>query len=169
MKTLAFAGSNSSTSINQQLISYAAQHISNSEVIELTDYPAPIYSEDLEKASGIDKNIQALAAKIAEADNLIIAVNEHNGYISAFFKNTLDWLSRYNREFLKGKKVIVLSTSPGPGGAKSALTAMTNTLPYFGAEIVASQNIGSFYEVFKEGKIIDASVNDSLKNTLKGF
>ena len=50
-KILAFGGSTSSTSINKQLASYTANLVTNTivEVIDLTEYLAPVYSTDEEK------------------------------------------------------------------------------------------------------------------------
>jgi len=50
-KILAFAGSTSSTSINKQLATFAAENLENTsfDVIDLRDYTMPIYSEDEEK------------------------------------------------------------------------------------------------------------------------
>ena len=147
--TIAFAGSNSSKSINHQVVTYVASLVENATTIKLTDYEAPIYSSDIEEESGIPEGIIALNEKLASAERLIISVAEHNGNISAFFKNTIDWLSRNNREFLKGKEIILFSSSPGPGGASSALATTEKTLPYFGATIKSTLNIGNFYQVFE--------------------
>ena len=50
-KILAFAGSNSSTSINYQLVKYTASLIENHEIqlMNMSNYPFPMYSEDAEK------------------------------------------------------------------------------------------------------------------------
>jgi len=166
MKIIAFAGSNSSKSINHQLVSYAASLVSNTQVIKLTDYDMPIYSIDIEENKGIPEMVKALDKKLAEADKFIIAASEHNGNISAFFKNTLDWLSRNNRKFLENKKVVVLSTSPGKGGGATALQITQKTLPYFGAEIIASLSIGSFYDNFENGVLVNQEINDLLKEVV---
>ena len=92
MKIIAFAGSNSSKSINHQLVSYAVKLVENSEVINLNDYAVPIYSQDLENSEGIPQSIKYLCAKLSETNKLVISVCEHNGNISAFFKNILDEL-----------------------------------------------------------------------------
>ena len=122
-KIIAFAGSNSSTSINQKLVTYASTVVEGAEVkqIKLTDFPLPIFSEDLEKDSGYPEELAALHAEIKSHDALIISVNEHNGGISAFFKNILDWLSRIEYKFLEGKKILCLSASPGGRGGLTAL------------------------------------------------
>ena len=48
-KIIAFAGSNSSTSINQALVSHLASTIENCDVtvLELTDYPLPMYGQEI--------------------------------------------------------------------------------------------------------------------------
>lgn len=169
MKTIGFAGSNNSTSINHQLVSYAVKSVENSEVIKLTDYSVPMYSQDLEKAEGIPQSIKNLDAKLSEANKLVISVSEHNGNISAFFKNILDWLSRYNRDFLINKQVVILSASPGGGGAGIASTITEKTLPYFGAEVVSKLSVKGFYDIFKDGEIIDPELNNQLTKAMNSF
>ncbi len=50
-KILAFAGSTSSTSINKQLATFAAENLENTsfDVIDLRDFKMPIYSADEEE------------------------------------------------------------------------------------------------------------------------
>lgn len=145
-KILVISGSNRKESINALLANFAASHIvgHNIERINLTDYDLPLYNEDLERERGYSVDLKMLYNKIKEADALIISVNEHNGTISAFFKNVLDWLSRLDRKFLNGKKVLLMSTSNGKRGAAGALEYTKNILPKFGASIVESFSIPSF-------------------------
>ena len=51
MKIIAFAGSNSSKSINKKLVTYASSLFENAEVeiLDLRDYQAPVFSVDVEK------------------------------------------------------------------------------------------------------------------------
>ena len=169
IKIIGFAASNSSSSINHQLVSYALKLVDNSEVIKLTDYIIPIYSEDLEKSEGIPQSVKDLNAKLTESDKIIISVNEHNGNISAFFKNILDWLSRNNRGFLSDKQVVILSASPGGGGAKTALNITEKTLPFFGADVVSKLSVKGFYDIFKKGKIIDQELYSQLTRAINSF
>ena len=147
-KILAFAGSNSSRSINAKLINTITSELSGVEIttISLTDYPLPIYSEDLEQDVGFPDELSRLLEVIKGHDGLIISVNEHNGSISAFFKNVLDWLSRIEYKFLAGKKVLLFSASPGRRGALSALEYTKGVLPRYDAEIVDSMTFPSFRE-----------------------
>jgi chromate reductase len=158
-KIIAFAGSNSSTSINHALVSHVASTIENCDVtvLRLTDYPLPMYSEDIETKEGFPDALSSLAAIIKEADGVLISVNEHNGTISAFFKNVLDWLSRIDGSYLSGAKVILLSTSNGGRGGQTALSYLTAYYTRKKVAVVASVSFPSFSENFsiKEGKIVN--------------
>lgn len=162
MKTLAFAGSNSSKSINQKLINCVAELTYPTEIIYLTDYNIPMYSMDHEEKNGIPNGVMQLNDKLASADRLIISVCEHNGNMSAFFKNIMDWLSRHDSKFLKDIKVTLFSTSPGRGGAASALAAAEKILPYFGAEIQSTLSVSSFYQNYS-----DTGFNSETKTLIK--
>jgi len=151
-KILVFSGSNSTKSINDKLAKFAASQIvgHDIEIIKLTDYVLPFFSEDIESERGFPIDLKMLYNKIKEADALIISVNEHNGMISAFFKNTLDWLSRLDRNFLKNKKVLLMSTSTGKHGGSRALEYSKYILPRFGATIIESFSIPSFVLNYSE-------------------
>jgi len=155
-KIVAFAGSNSSTSINGKLVEFAASEIKNHEVklVRLTDYPLAIFSEDLEKEKGYPVELMMLKNEIQAADALIISVNEHNSTVSSFFKNTLDWLSRLDRKFLEGKKILLMSTSNGKRGAATALAYAKEILPRFGGEVIESFSFPNFSDNFSEKETI---------------
>ncbi|GGE20379.1 NADPH-dependent FMN reductase [Psychroflexus salis] len=152
-KILAFTGSNSSTSINAKLLNYVLNRVSQHEVlqIELSNYNVPIYSEDIEKNNGLPNPSKQLKKLIDDHQALIISVNEHNSAPSAFFKNHIDWLSRVDAKFLQGKKILLMSTSPGNRGAKSSLAFVRDILfPRFGAEVIESFSLPSFGENFDD-------------------
>ncbi|MBG44756.1 MAG: NADPH-dependent FMN reductase [Aequorivita sp.] len=165
-KILFLAGSNSSKSINHKLVRFASSLIvgHEAELIKLTDYDLPMYGEDWERERGFSVNLKMLYNKIKDADALVISVNEHNGTVSTYFKNTIDWLSRLDRNFLKEKKVLLMSTSNGKRGAASALEYTKNVLPRFGATVVESFSFPSYSENFSEET--DAISNEVL---LLGF
>jgi len=174
-KIIAFAGSNSSTSINHKLIEFVVSQIEELpvRVIRLTDFELPMYGEDIEKEQGFSPNLRNLNEEISGVDALIISVNEHNSGVSAFYKNTMDWLSRLDRDFLKEKKVFVMATSPGGRGAISALEFTKNSLARTGAEVVSSFSLPKFYDNFSEdeNRITDNALelifNDALQNFLR--
>lgn len=170
-KILAFAGSNSSRSMNQALVQFAASQLQNldAQILHLTDYPQPIYSEDLEREVGFSEALEQLYEQIRQADGLLIAVNEHNSGLSSFFKNVLDWLSRRDRKFLDEKPIVVLGTSPGGRGAISAIEYAAGTLPRFGAEVVSTFSLPRFSDAFsrEEGRIVDPEAVSQLNSVLR--
>lgn len=170
-KILAFAGSNSSVSINQQLLNHVLGRIQGHEIkeIKLTDYPLPIYSHDIEKNEGFPINATIIKNLIAESDALVIAVNEHNAGPSAFFKNIIDWLSRVNRSFLEGKKILLISTSPGKRGAASSLEYTKNIFGRFGGEVIESFSIPSFKDNFQDGKLTNEVLDMGIEDVLTTF
>ncbi|NAY90810.1 NADPH-dependent FMN reductase [Muricauda sp. JGD-17] len=168
---LAFAGSNSSTSINHQLVKYTTSLLKDHDfqLLNMTDYPFPMYSEDDEKQKGFSNSLVELKENIAKVDGLIVSVNEHNGNPSAYFKNLLDWLSRLERKFMDGKKIFLMSTSGGKRGAQGALEVTKNMLPRFGAEIVSTFSLPSYYENFDENKITDEPLKKEHQAALQTF
>ncbi len=169
---LAFAGSNSSKSVNFQLVRYTASLIKEHqvEVLNLVNYPFPMYSEDYEKSKGFSNSLMELRDDIKNSNGLIISLNEHNGNPSAYFKNLIDWLSRLERKFLEGQKVMLMSTSPGGRGAIGALQVVEQLLPRFGAEVVSTFSLASFHQNFnsKTG-IKDADLAAKHQDALNKF
>ncbi len=157
-KILAFAGSNSPTSINHQLILNVSRRISEHEVevLKLSEFEFPMFSIVKEK-EGTPQNVQFLYDKIRNSDALIISVNENNRNVSAFFKNIIDWLSRVERKFLQGKKILLMSTSPGQYGGAAALEYAKTIIPRFGGTIVESFSLPKFKENFdvEKGTIVN--------------
>ena len=171
MKILAFAGSNSSTSINQQLLEHVVGRIQGHEIkaVNLATYTLPIFSIDIEKNEGIPINATIIKNLIAESDALVVAVNEHNGGPSAFFKNIIDWLSRANKTFLEDKKILLISTSPGKRGAKSSLEYTENIFGRFGGDVVQSFSFPSFKDNFEDGKVTNEVLDMGIEDVLTTF
>lgn len=154
MKVIAFAASNSTTSINKQLVSYAAHLLQNMgnqidvEVLDLNDYELPLFSEDREKELGQPDNAKGFFNKLGEADALIISFAEHNGAYTAAYKNLFDWCSRINPKVFQQKPMVMLSTSPGARGGASVLGLAVNSAPFFAGEVKGSLSVPSFYDNF---------------------
>ncbi|MEL0643087.1 NAD(P)H-dependent oxidoreductase [Olleya sp. Ti.3.14] len=163
-KILAFGASNSKTSINKQLATYASSLLKNTEVevLDLNDFDVPTYSVDLEGKSGIPDNAQQLLNKIIASDGLIISLAEHNGAYTAIFKSLFDWMSRIDVKLFKQKPMLLMSTSPGARGGQSVFEIAENRFPIHDANIVAKFSLPSFNDNFKEEKIVDADLNTSL-------
>lgn len=151
-KVLLFAASNNPESINGKLIKYTAglfkKHKTN--VLELQDYPLPVYSPVTEEEEGIPGNVMLFKDQILRHDAFVISVAEHNRSVTAAFKNTLDWLSRTGKDYsnlLSGKTILLISTSPSPGGARTALANAQTMLSAFGATLfTGTMSLVSYFE-----------------------
>ena len=169
---LATAGSNSSTSINFQLVKYTVSLLDSREtdLLELAKTEFPLYGADLEKASGIPEEIKRLQKRIEDSSGIILSVNEHNGNPSAFFKNILDWLSRSERHFFADRPVLLMSASGGRRGASSSRGVVEQMIPRFGGRVVATFSLPRYYENFDpDSGIKEPGLAEEHKVALKTF
>ncbi|MFC3096135.1 NAD(P)H-dependent oxidoreductase [Alteromonas sediminis] len=170
MNILAFAASNSRKSINKSLIAYASTLLAHHtvEVLDINDYEMPIYSSDLEEAHGIPSAAGRFLDKITSADALLISFAEHNGNYTVAYKNLFDWASRKNRDVYQGKPTIMLSTSPGPGGASSVLKLARESAHFFAGNVIGSLSVPNFYDNFdsETGRLADEALNTQLMGVL---
>ncbi|PKR80111.1 NADPH-dependent FMN reductase [Brumimicrobium salinarum] len=152
MKIIGFAGSNSRNSINKKLVKHTLDKIENqnTEWLDITDYPLPIFGVDLEEKEGYPESIKSFLERIHSADGIIISLAEHNGSYTVAAKNLLDWCSRYQSGFFQDKPVFLMGTSPGSYGAKNVLDAAKKRLPKFGANIISVFSLPSFNDHFSE-------------------
>ncbi|EPF5120535.1 TPA: NAD(P)H-dependent oxidoreductase [Vibrio cholerae] len=167
MKIIAFGASTSSTSINKALATFTANLVDGAQVqvLNINDYSVPMFSEDLEKEIGQAEGAQAFLRDLEQADAFVISFAEHNGHYPAAYKNLFDWATRINRALFGDKPAVYLSTSPGPGGAKSVLAAATASAPFFGGNVKASVSVPSFYDNFdlEQGVVTKPEIVSELK------
>lgn len=164
-KIIAFGASNSETSINKQLATFAANQFQNVtvEILDLNDYEMPIFSVDKEKENGIHPLAQEFYSKLGSADLIIISFAEHNGNYSSAFKNILDWTSRINAKTFQEKPMLLLATSPGARGGSSVLEIASKRFPFQGGIVKGSFSLPSFYENFD---VINGIIHPEYKNQL---
>ena len=148
---LVFVGSNSSKSINEQLTKAVLKELNVTHTfLDLKTLDIPLFSEDLEREIKSPKGIVSLKDEINAFEHIFITTNEHNGNLSAFFKNIIDWLSRADKSFLQGKKVFILSTSNGKRGGLGANESLQKMIVRFGCEVYESYAFSSFSENFNK-------------------
>lgn len=166
MKVVAFGASSSTKSINKMLAAYTANLIEGAtvEVLDLNDYALPLFSVDIEQELGQPALAKAFLNKIGASDIVVISFAEHNGSYAAAFKNIFDWCSRIEKKVYQGKSMILLATSPGPGGAQNVLAAAEHSCPFFDGVVKACLSVPSFYDNFD----IESGVmtNDDIKAQL---
>lgn len=170
-KIIVFGASNSKNSINKTLAIYTANKIKNVEVdlIDLNDFELPFYGIDFETESGIPENAITLNNLLQQTDGFVISLAEHNVSYTAFFKNTLDWLSRVDIKVWKNKPMLLLATSPGARGAKGVLETAKSFFPHIGGNIIADFSLPSFYDNFSENKILENELKKELSQKIQLF
>jgi len=171
MKILAFAATSSSRSINKQLVRYAASQFEEAkpdeietEILDINDYELPLFSEDREAELGQPEQAKAFLEEIGNSDAVIISFAEHNGSYTVAYKNIFDWASRINPKVFQNKPMILLATSPGPGGASSVLAMAIASASFFDGKVKASLSVPSFYDNFdaEQGRISNDEINRQL-------
>lgn len=170
-KVIALGGSNSKSSINKVLATYAANQVENVEVIviDLNSFDLPLYGIDLENEKGIPEDATRLNSQLDVVDGFVVSLAEHNGSYSAAFKNTYDWMSRINPKVWRNKPMLLMATSPGGRGGATVLQAASAGFPYLGANVVATFSLPSFYDNFSEEGIKDEALSEDLKAKVAMF
>ena len=170
-KIIAFAGSNSKNSINKQLATYAANLVEevNVSVLDLNNYPLPVYGIDVETENGVPENATKFLNEIKDSNGVVLSLAEHNGNFSVAFKNIFDWMSRIDQKLWNNKPILVMATSPGGRGGASVLSIAKNGFPHMGGNVVADFSLPKFYDNFKEGKITNEELNNQLLAAVKEF
>ena len=168
---IAFAGSNSKNSINKQLAIFASNLVDNAQVnvLDLNDFELPLYGIDHEIEYGIPDNAKLFLEKMIASDGIILSLAEHNGAYATVFKNIFDWMSRIDGKLWNNKPMLLMATSPGDRGGSTVLEIAKGRFPYMGGNIVGDFSLPSFNDNFKDGKIVNEELNNSLNEVIKTF
>ncbi|MBZ2187485.1 NAD(P)H-dependent oxidoreductase [Alcanivorax sp. JB21] len=174
-RILAFAGSARSASLNKQLARAAAESArrqgADVTLVDLRDYPAPLYDGDLEEKHGIPPAIRQLKTLFAAHHGLMIASPEYNGFITPLLKNTLDWISRSDGDasglaLFEDKLAVILAASPGALGGMRSLQTVRQLLTNLGVLVLPNQvSVPRAGQAFDDtGQLTDAALNKRLDN-----
>ena len=168
---IALAGSNSSSSINKQLVSYAGSLIEGVDVgiLDLNDFEMPIYSSDREAVSGYPDRAVELVERIQNTDGLLISLAEYNGAYSGAFKNIFDWISRVEQKTFFGKPMLLMAASPGGRGGASVLAMASDRFPRHDACITGVFSLPFFQENFQNGTLVNSELRNQLKSEIETF
>ena len=147
-KILVFAGSTREGSLNRKLARLAAgmlqQRGLDVTLLDLRDYPMPLYDGDLEVTHGLPEYAKAFKEALRAHDAFVIASPEYNGSFSGMLKNAIDWASRAEpgerpTQVFRDKTAALLATSPGPGGGKRGLRHLRELLTMIGVNVVPQE------------------------------
>ncbi len=174
-KILAFAGSTRQASFNKRLVKVAAEGAiaAGAEVtlIDLRDFPLPLYDGDLEANEGLPENAQRLKTLFLDHQGLLISSPEYNGGMSAVLKNTIDWVSRSapgegGLAAYKDKVAGLMGTSPGRLGGLRGLVHVRQILSNVGVLVLPQQQaVGGAGQAFNEaGELADSELQATVSS-----
>jgi len=173
-KILAFSGSSRRESYNQKLVKIAASGASKAgasiTIINLADFPMPIFNQDLEQDQGMPESASQLKKLMIEHDGFLIASPEYNSAFTPLLKNTLDWVSRAESDnepplsAYRGKIASIMATSPGPLGGLRGLVFLRMLLSNMGVIVLPDQRaIPQAFKAFNDdGLLIDDAQQNSI-------
>jgi chromate reductase, NAD(P)H dehydrogenase (quinone) len=169
-RILAFAGSLRQGSYNKRLIKIAAQGAQEAgaevTVIDLKDFPLPIFVEDIEK-QGLPENARKLKDLFLSHHGLLLSCPEYNSSITGVLKNVIDWVSRPvpNEQSLapfNDKVTAIMSASPGALGGLRGLVHVRAILSNLNVLVLPKQiAVSKADEAFKE----DGTLKDEKQQT----
>ncbi len=165
-RILAFAGSARTGSHNHRLVLVAAEGAraagADVAVLNLEDYPLPLFDEDLEREQGTPQNATKLKRLFLDHDGLLIASPEYNSSITPLLKNTIDWVSRSAEgepplAAYRGKVAALMATSPGGLGGLRGLVHVRSILSSIGVIVLPDQiAVPRAFEAFDDqGRLTD--------------
>ncbi len=175
-KILAFAGSSRKHSYNKKLVAIAARGAAEAgadvTLVDLADYPAPIFDQDLEQEQGMPERARAFKKLLIEHDGFLIASPEYNSALSPLLKNMIDWASRKEREdeppllAYKGKVAAIMAASPGALGGLRGLVFLRLLLSNIGVTVLpAQQAIAKAGQAFAaDGSLVDLGQGQAVRS-----
>jgi chromate reductase len=155
-RLLGISGSIRRGSANTAILEALRLRLAGNEKADLTLFDLaeiPPYNSDID-GEAPPAPVQALKQAIQESDGLVLCTPEYNGGTSGVLKNALDWASRPALNSpLKGKPVLIMSSSPSFGGGISAQNQVRETLVSCLSRVVVTQPvvIALVFEKFVNG------------------
>lgn len=160
-KILAFSGSLRKTSLNRQVVQVVAAGARKAgaeiTLLDLKDYPLPIYDSDLIDEQGFHENAAKLQDLLLAHNGLLIASPEYNGSVTGALKNMFDWTSRARGELktgdcYKNKVAAIMSASPGSFGGIRCLSHLRGILSIMNVHVLPEEFAVSFaHQAFDDG------------------
>jgi chromate reductase len=164
---LVIAGSTRTEAFSKQLARAAARSIDQAggtaTLVDLRDYPLPLYDGDLEASIGLPEQALRLRELMLRHQALLVATPEYNASIPAVLKNAIDWVSRPHApepgvSAYRDKVAALLSSSPGALGGLRGLVHLRQILQNVGCLVITEQfalgNAGAAFDA--DGNLADA-------------
>ncbi len=170
-KIVAFAGSNSSKSINKQLVRYVLSYYDDFDIkfLDLNDFEMPIFSVDREKNDPFPEKAIQFRNEFETADAIVCSMAEHNRTYSIAMKNILDWCSRVDLNIFHEKPMLLMSTSTGGYGGGNVMQLAKSFFPRCHADVIETFSLPSFKENFTNNTITNEELKKELETKIQTF
>ena len=169
---LIFGASLRQQSFNKKLALVTQKLASHQKVFyrDFNEYSAPLFNEDIE-TDALPSGAALLVDDLKNSDRLVVSVPEYNGAISGVLKNLLDWASRADQNPLDGKKVLLLSASPGALGGVRGLWHTRVPFEAMGAFVYPEMfGLSKAHQAFNEqGDLTDVKNKERLISLIDDF
>ncbi len=180
VRILCFAGSTRTDSFNKKLAKLAAAAAvdcgAEVTLIDLRDFPLPLFDEDLEATSGMPEQATRLKQLFLSHNGLIVCSPEYNSSVSAVLKNAIDWVSRRSpgepmKAAFLGKVAGLLSASPGALGGLRGLVHLRSILQNIGILVMPDQYaLVNAHQAFgPEGQLTDANQQKTIVGQMQSL
>ena len=171
LKLIAIVGTNSKRSTNRQLLQYMQKHFTEKAEIELVEIKdIPVFNKPADKK--VPAEILEIAAKIEEADGVIIGTPEYDHSIPAVLMSALAWLS-YGIYPLLNKPIMITGASYGTLGSSRAQLQLRQILnaPEIKASVLPDEFLlsHSLQAFSTSGDLVDLDVIKKLDATFDDF
>ena len=171
LKLIAIVGTNSKRSTNRQLLQYMQKHFAEKAEIELVEIKdIPVFNKPADKQ--VPAEILEIAAKIEEADGVIIGTPEYDHSIPAVLMSALAWLS-YGIYPLLNKPIMITGASYGTLGSSRAQMQLRQILnaPEIKASVLPDEFLlsHSLQAFSTSGDLVDLDVIKKLDATFDDF
>lgn len=175
VRVLVMGASLRQDSLNQRLASLVAQAAtragSEAELVSISDFPVPLYDQDLEAPDGLPEGARDFCRRLQASDALIIASPEYNGSMPGVLKNLIDWVSRFRPQPFNGKQCMLLSASPSMAGGNRGLWALRVPLEHLGTRVYPDMfSLAQAHKALDaDGGIADELLQKRFEDTLGCF
>ena len=171
LKLIAIVGTNSKRSTNRQLLQYMQKHFAKKAEIELVEIKdIPVFNKPADKQ--VPAEILEIAAKIEEADGVIIGTPEYDHSIPAVLMSARAWLS-YGIYPLLNKPIMITGASYGTLGSSRAQLQLRQILnaPEIKASVLPDEFLlsHSLKAFTPSGDLVDLDVIKKLDATFDDF
>ena len=172
---LAFAGSARRDSWNRKVLEVAVAGARDAgakvTVVNLGDYPMPIYNADWHEEHGVPDAMLELRKLMMAANGLLIASPEYNASLTPLLKNTIDWLSQEangesGRAPFEGRVGGLMGASNGAFGTIRALPHVSAILSNLGVLMLPIVAVPGVAKAFDEH---GAMTNERTKKSLSAL